>query len=328
MSRGAAALIADVGGTHTRCALLDARGGRSPVRSYHNDRFDNLRDVIRAFLTDQAHTPPGSGAFAVAAPIVGDHVTFTNRRWQFSIRQLAGELALERLDVINDFAAQALSLPMLGESDSLSIGGGQALPYAARVVLGPGTGIGIAGLVRAGDGWIAVPGEGGHASLAAITDIETRIITRLRSRFGHCSAERVLSGPGLTNLYEALAAETDADAAELAPKEITARAAQGDGRASRCLDQFFAFLGTVAGNVALTFGAVGGVYLSGGILPDVAAALQVSQFRARFEDKGRYRGYLAAIPTRLITVEHPALLGLQYLLASSHGPPQAGPARS
>ncbi|MGH8495008.1 MAG: glucokinase [Gammaproteobacteria bacterium] len=317
MSEDATSLIADVGGTHTRCALLDRRGSRPVVHKYRNERFDSLRDVIRAFLADHAQTHPTRGALAVAAPIVGDRVEFTNRRWQFSIRRLADALELERLDIINDFAAQALALPVLTEADTTTIGGGETVPDGTRAVLGPGTGIGVAGLVRAGEGWITVPGEGGHVTLAASTEPEARIITRLRERFGHCSAERVLSGPGLTNLYEALAAETGVAAEELEPEDVTARAAKGDPLASRCLEHFFAFLGTVASDVALTFGAIGGVYLSGGILPQVSAALLASSFRARFEDKGRYRDYLAAIPTRLITVENPALLGLQHRLGLS-----------
>ena len=322
MTAGAAAVIADIGATNTRLALVGADGVRSSPVSYSNERFDSLRHVIGAYLADHRTGVPVMGAFAVAAPIVGDEVRFTNLRWQFSVQALARELGLERLDVINDFAAQALSLPALREGDTLAIGGGTALPGATRAVLGPGTGLGIAGLVPAGGRWVAVPGEGGHVTLAATDDFEARLITRLRERFGHCSAERVLSGPGLTNLFEVVAAETGAPHEEVSPEDITRRAGAGDALAARCLELFFAFLGTVAGNVALTLGALGGVYLSGGILPRIADALLSSPFRARFEDKGRYSGYLAAIPTRLITAEHPALLGLQRLLASSG--PRAG----
>lgn len=311
----AAAVIADVGATSTRLALLGPAGERPAPASYRNDRFDSLQDVVRAFLADHAPGMATHGAFAVAAPIVGDEVRFTNRRWQFSVRGLARELGLERLDVINDFAAQALALPVLREGDSVAIGGGRALSRGTRAVLGPGTGLGVAGLVAAGDEWVAVPGEGGHVTLAAMNELESRIVARLRERFGHCSAERVLSGPGLTNLFEAVAAETGAPHEEIVPEEVTRRAAAGDALAARCLELFFAFLGTVAGNLALSFGAVGGVFLSGGILPAVAARLESSGFRARFEDKGRYSNYLAAIPTRLITVANPALLGLQCLLA-------------
>jgi glucokinase len=317
MTAAAAAVIADIGASNTRMAMIGPRGERSSPVSYRNERFDSLRHVVGAFLTDHGAVAPVRGAFAVAAPIVGDEVRFTNRGWRFSVQALARELGLERLDVINDFAAQALSLPALREGDSLGIGGGRALRGATRAVLGPGTGLGIAGLVPAGDGWIAVPGEGGHVTLAASDDFEARLIARLRERFGHCSAERVLSGPGLTNLFEVVAAESGAPHEEIWPEDVTRRAAAGDALASRCLALFFAFLGTVAANVALTLGALGGVYLSGGILPRIADALLSSPFRTRFEDKGRYSGYLAAIPTRLITVEYPALLGLQRLLGEN-----------
>ncbi|CAN5205989.1 glucokinase [soil metagenome] len=316
MTASPAAVIADVGGTHTRCALVTVDGRTDTVQSYRNDRFDDLAHVIREFLAARGGVSPGHGAFAVAAPIVDDEVRFTNRRWRFSIRALETALDLKRLQVVNDFAAQALALTMLKEADSRPIGGGRPAPGGTRAVLGPGTGLGIAGLVGACNGWIAVPGEGGHVTLPAVTPVETRIIARLRARFGHCSAERVLSGPGLSNLHSTLAVERGVEGEPLEPEEITLRASDGDPLASECLELFFSFLGTLAGDVALTFGALGGVYLSGGILPDVATALEASQFRARFEDKGRYREYLARIPTRLITIQHPALLGLAYLLTT------------
>jgi len=242
----------------------------------------------------------------------GDSVNMTNRGWQFSVEGLRHELGLERLDVINDFTAIALALPHIDESQRVAIGGGAPLSGAAVAVLGPGTGLGVSALIPHDGVWAPVTGEGGHVTLAAANDLEARLIERARARFGHVSAERFVSGPGILNLHEALALELGVPAIARSPKEVSARAASGDDLARRTLDLFFAFLGTVAADAALTFGALGGVYLAGGILPGHRDALLASSFRTRFESKGRYLDYLRAIPTWLVTAPQPGLIGLQH----------------
>jgi glucokinase len=315
--RKAPRLIADVGGTHSRCALVvDGRMGEANV--VLNDRHNGIADMLRAGLAALApEAPVTEAAIAVAAPVRGDNVNMTNRGWQFSVEGLRRELGLERLDVINDFTAIALALPHIDDPQRVAIGGGAPLGGAAVAVLGPGTGLGVSALIPHHGAWAAVTGEGGHVTLPASNELEARLIERARGRFGHVSAERFVSGPGLLNLYEVLALELGVPAIARTPKEVSARAASGDDLARRTLDLFFAFLGTVAADAALTFGALGGLYLAGGILPGHRDALLASNFRTRFESKGRYLDYLRAIPTYLVTAPQPGLIGLQH--AFGHG---------
>jgi glucokinase len=304
-------LVADIGGTHTRCALTDAGGRLGPVTVFRNAGFAGPAEVLDAFL-EAAGARPAAAALAVAAPIAGDEVAMINIGWRFSRGALRERLGLRSLSVINDFAALAWALRELGPADVAPVGGGAAVAERPRVVLGPGTGLGVASLVRGAGGWTAVPGEGGHVTLAASDDAEEAVIRAVRARFGHCSAERLVSGPGLALLHAALH-----DGETATPEELGQRYADGEAKAAASFAMFFRLLGTVASNAALTLGAAGGVYIAGGIVPRYLAAFLRSGFRERFEAKGRYRGYLTAIPTFVITAEHAALRGLA---AVAHAP--------
>ena len=304
-------LLADIGGTNSRCALLGP--GRTPthVTVYENAEFGSLEAVLAAYLQSlPADARPHRAALAVAAPVRGSEVAMINIGWSFSAPELAKRLALSELRIVNDFAALACALPWLDAAELRPVGGGQARRGAPKVVLGPGTGLGTAGLVRAGGRWWAVSGEGGHVSLPALTPAELRVTATAREQFGHCSAERVLSGPGLALLHRALHGGE-----ELGAPALGALLEGGDPRAAETFRVFFGWLGTVAGDLALTFGAFGGVYIAGGIVPRYLAAFERSDFRERFEDKGRYRDYLSAIPTRVILAPHPAFTGLAALAA-------------
>ncbi|MDH3769203.1 MAG: glucokinase, partial [Gammaproteobacteria bacterium] len=251
-----------------------------------------------------------SAAIAVAAPVTGDEVRMTNRNWHFSKHVLREELKLDRLEIINDFTAVALSLPRLREKDLAPVGGGAPRTGAAMAALGPGTGLGVSGLIPGPTGWAPISGEGGHTTLAAGTEREAQVIDALRDRYGHCSAERVISGPGLVVLYNTLRHLAEYPEDNLTPREVSARAMAGDPIAHETLDMFFALLGSVAGNLALVVGALGGVFIAGGIAPALLDAMLASDFRRRFEDKGRYSEYLQAIPTSVVKHPTPALLGL------------------
>lgn len=304
----AACLLADVGGTHTRLALQYAGGDAVHARVFHNADFDGLAALVEAYLQSVPQARPASAAFAVACPVAADRIRLTNLAWEFSVADLREQLALERLTVVNDFEAIALAVPELGPSDLQQIGGGMPVALAPVGVIGPGTGLGVAGLVHCGEGWTALPGEGGHVTLAAASDEEAQLLAALRRKYGHVSAERVLSGAGLVELYRWCAGEPDF---AIAPREVSERALQGtDAPARRAIALFFDLLGTVAGNLALTLGARGGIYLTGGILPRMPQALAGSRFRERFLDKGRFRGYLEAVPTRLVIHPFPAFKGL------------------
>jgi glucokinase len=255
----------------------------------------------------------------VAGPVFGDEVKLTNARWQFSIRHLKKYLELDQLEVVNDLEALAQVLPYLGSEDALCIGAetGNRSTKAAMAVLCPGTGMGIAGLKPVDRGWRPIAGEGGHSSLSPLTDRELAAWQVLRERYGRVSVERVLSGPGIVELYSALASLEGQTPAALRPEEIVRQALNGESPlAVETLEMFCAWLGDVAGDLALIYLARGGVYLAGDILLSILEILKRSRFRDRFENKGRATGVVTQIPTFLITSKSPVLLGCARLLSS------------
>jgi glucokinase len=308
--------MADIGATTTRCALVDDKGQELAPEIFENARFTGVAAVLRAYLGHRrASDQPTRAVLAVAAPITGDEVQMINIGWHFTQTGLRRELNLKRLQVVNDFAAVAWALPQLTPADVVQIGSGESVPLAALAALGPGSGLGVSALVPTTDAWAVMTGEGGHVSMPAATREEQDVIATLRDRFdGHCSAERVLSGPGLVNLYVTLSERAGRGHPTVTPQDVTNLAKQGEPLARKTLAMFFAMLGTVASNLALTTGARGGVYIAGGIVPRIVDQLAKSEFRARFEAKGRYGEYLAAIPTYAITAPLPAFRGLKYLL--------------
>ncbi len=309
-------LIADIGATTTRCTLLDDKGQELAPEIFENQDFTGVAGVLGIYLDHRrASDRPTRAALAIAAPIVGDEVQMINIDWRFSQRELKEKLGLKRLQVVNDFAAIAWGLPLLTPADIVRIGGGESVQRTTLAALGPGSGLGVSALVPAADSWALMTGEGGHVSLPAATREEQDVIALLRDQFdGHCSAERVLSGPGLVNLYVALAELAGRGRPTVTPEDVTNLARQSEPLARKTLAMFFAMLGTVASDLAVTTGARGGVYIAGGIVPRLVKEIGKSEFRARFEAKGRYRGYLAAIPTHVITAALPAFRGLTYLL--------------
>jgi glucokinase len=316
-------LLGDIGGTNARFAWQCERGAAPiDVATYACADHDSIVSAIRHYLIEHGKRPPRECAIGIANPITGDLVRMTNHHWSFSIAELQRELGLERLVVINDFTALALSLPALKPSDLLQVGGGTVTPGAAMAVLGPGTGLGVSGLLSCGRGGFApINGEGGHVTLAASNDWEAAIIDRLRSRFGHVSAERALSGPGLVHLYEAVCAQSNHATLALSPAEVIARArSAGDPHCGAAIDLFCNLLGGVAGNLALTLGARGGVYIGGGIAPRMVHEIRRSSFRERFESKGRFCQYLKDIPTYVIDTEiSQSLVGAARALDHSRG---------
>ena len=302
-------LIADVGGTNTRCALVDDTGNPVRISVFANARFRTLGAALKDYLKTNS-AEPVTAAIAVAAPVTGDEIRMTNRNWHFSAQALREELRLEHIEIINDFTAVALSLPRLSEKDLAPIGGGAPRRGMAMAAIGPGTGLGVSGLIPGTRGWAPISGEGGHTTLAAGTEKEAQVIDALRDQYGHCSAERIVSGPGLVTLYNTLRRLAHYPDDNLTPREVSARAIAGDPIAREALAMFFALLGSVAGNLALVIGALGGVFIAGGIAPALLDTMITSDFRHRFENKGRYSKYLQGIPTSVIKHPTPALLGL------------------
>jgi len=315
-------LLADIGGTNIRLAWQAAPGGTlNDIRVQPCDDYPTLTAAVQDYLAQVPVPEPREAAFGIANPVTGDAIHMTNHHWSFSQRAVRDALGLQRLVFVNDFTALALALPRLTSEHLRPVGGGEAVAGSAVALIGPGTGLGVSGLVfpPGSEEGVPIAGEGGHVSLAAHTQKEFDVITLLHQRYGHVSAERAVSGAGLVELYHALRqldGQEGREASEAA--QVTGLAFdQHDALALQALEMFCGFLGSVAGDLALTLGAKGGVYLGGGIVPRLGTWFDQSSFRARFEAKGRFKAYLASIPCWVVDPGGaPALYGAACALDS------------
>ncbi len=305
-------LVADIGGTNARFALVPERSTEPQQEvSVRCADFEGLEQAIRSYLADHNNPTVQEAALDVATGITGDFIQLTNGPWRFSIEQTRQALGLKRLMVINDFTALALAVPKLQQRELRKVGGGNAVPDTAITVIGPGTGLGVSGLIRVGARWVPLQGEGGHVTFSPVNEREIDVLRWLQQRFDHVSAERVVSGMGLKNLYQALSSIDGAAVRPYSPAEITGAAlSDADKRCKEALDMFCAILGGTASDLVLTLGARSGCYIGGGIVPRLGEYFDRSPFRDRFERKGRFSNYVAAIPTYIITATNPALRGL------------------
>jgi glucokinase len=307
--------LGDIGGTNARFGWqTDADGHVDDVLVLPCAEFDSLAAAAAAYLQRTGKTAPACAAFGIANPVFGDAIAMTNHHWKFSVSALRQTLGLQRLVMLNDFAALALALPTLPPSALRQVGSGERVPNAAIGILGPGTGMGVSGLLPVGhqNKWLPLAGEGGHVTLAATTDWEHQVLTHLRARYGHVSLERVVSGLGLVDLYHAICDIKGTGGREIiTAAHVLERAnAEPGSSANDAIEMFCAFLGDAAGNLALTLGARGGIFIGGGIVPRLGQRFEASAFRARFEAKGRFEKYLQAIPTLVIESKvSPALYG-------------------
>ncbi|MEZ5537529.1 MAG: glucokinase [Thiolinea sp.] len=305
-------LVIDIGGTNIRLGLLP-EGDLSPrhIVSYKVRDFSGLHEVIAAYLKQAPQHQLKEASVALAGPVDGDVLQLTNHGWRFSASDIRQAFALQRLKVINDFTALALSLPHLKAEELVQLGGGAAETHGAIALLGPGTGLGVSGLVRTAAGFYPLSGEGGHVSLGARTARELEIFTAFRNKYGHMSGERLLSGTGMTEFYQVIRKLDGLDDSALSAEEISSRAV--DNSCPSCAEVmtlFCEWLGIVSSNLALTMGATGGVYIGGGIVPKLGNYFLQSGFRRGFEDKGRFREFLQAIPVFVIQEGgQPALVG-------------------
>lgn len=304
-------LVGDIGGTNARFALA-SRGSLSCVHSSKAAEHTGVLEAATRFLSHECEEAHLEGvALGVAGPVHNGKSTITNTGWTVDRKALQSQLNCQAVYLLNDFEALAWSLPRLSASDLVPLHAGKAVTDAPKLALGPGTGFGTACLLRHDGRFVTVAGEAGHSTCPAASESDEEIIRHLRKRFDHVSIERVLSGPGLQNLYSALAEISGTDVPERRASEIAEAGLQGSCEVcSRAVDAFCEMLGTVAGNLALTFGAVGGVYIAGGIVPRILQRLQRSGFEDRFLAKGRYRAYLQNIPVYVIVHPQASLVGL------------------
>ncbi len=306
-----AVLLGDIGATNARFAVCCA-GTVSPVEwidvASHPHFSDALGHVLFRFNREKVT----DAILAVAGPVDGQVCRFTNCTWSIDGSQLCDRFGFKSVHLVNDFYATAKSLPLLETDHFVTLGKGSPIKGAPRVVLGPGSGLGVAGLIA--DGTV-VTSEGGHATFSGASRREDDVLDYIRGQYGHVSAERVLSGPGIENIYTAIAHMDGMRAPPRNAVQITNAALSEECPVSvATIDLFCAWLGGFAGNVALTFGACGGVYIAGGIAPRIVNTLARSDFRRRFEDKGRLRTYLKPIPTRVIVHPTASFLGLKSLV--------------
>jgi glucokinase len=310
-------LVADIGGTNLRIALVPA-GSVEPQqeKTLRCADFDGLEAALRLYLRECGDPKISEAAVDVACDaITGDFINLTNGPWGFSIARTRTSLGLARLQVVNDFTALALSVPKLRTHELHQIGGGTAVPGTPIAVIGAGTGLGVSGLIPVGERWIALDSRGGHTAFSPMSEREIGVLRHLSKEFDHVSTERVLSGMGLENLYHSLCALDNTPARALAAEQITSGAlSAGDPHCREAVDMFCAILGTAAANLVITLGASGGCYIGGGIVPKLGEYFAHSPFRARFENKGRFSDYLAAVPSYVILAPAPALRGLATLL--------------
>jgi glucokinase len=311
-------LVADIGGTYARFTLETAPGVFEHTATLRCADHADFHAAISAYLKTLASGRIAHAAVAIANPVEGDEVRMTNYHWQFSIEAMREKLGFDTLVVVNDFTALAMALPRLASADRRQVGGGQAREHSVVGILGSGSGLGVSGLIPADDGWIALGTEGGHTSFSPRDERELAILHFAWKTLPHVSFERLLSGPGIELIYRALADRAGTRAAKgLSAPEITRRAlAASDAVCVETLDAFCAMLGTAAANLAVTLGALGGIYIGGGIVPRLGDTFDRSRFRQRFEDKGRFSAYLAQIPTWVITAENATFHGVSAILAA------------
>jgi glucokinase len=307
------AVVGDIGGTNARFGLVDLAAGRVEVtraKGFKVRNFAHATDALTAYLAEQGLPPRLVGAvMAVAGPIDAGSIQFTNSHWTLSEAELRG-LGFGAARLLNDYAVLALAAPLLGDADVCVLGPDvEGLADATIAVVGPGTGFGVSAMARDDLGEAVLSTEGGHVAFAPGDDVEVEILRHLARKYGSVSVERVLSGQGLSDLHEALGEIEGRTPAIVAQEDITGLALAGDLDCRRTVDRFCAILGSVAGDFALGLGARGGVFIAGGIPPLILDILKFSEFRRRFEAKGRFEPYMAQIPTRVILRPHAALLG-------------------
>ena len=314
-------LIADIGGTNARFALVD-EGSTTPQheRTLSCANYRTLIDAVLAYLEDASQEMPETASLAIATPVSNDRVVMTNHVWDLSLEETRKTLGLRSLKVLNDYTALALALPYLDKDDLHQVGGGTAVAKQTMAVLGPGTGLGVSGAIYAGDYWLPLQSEGGHASYGPLNDREAAVIEVIRKHRDHISAESLVSGPGLVLLYESIAKCDGVEHELLSPEQIASKALRkSDVSAEEAVAMLCGILGSIAGNLALTLGARGGVFVGGGIVPKLGDYFDSSPFRTRFESKGRFSKYLSEIPTHVINSKYPALIGAAVAVRQEYG---------
>ncbi len=304
------ALVADIGGTNIRLGVADLSDlSISDILTYQCEDFTNVDAAIEKYFAETAQSVTHA-CIDVATAVTGDQISLTNNHWHFSQQALQEKFGWQHLSVINDFTAIAMSVPSISQTKKVQIGGGQAQSNKPIAIYGAGTGLGVAHLVHTGEKWLPIDGEGGHVDFAPIDQDEINVLQQLQKKYARVSAEQILSGLGLVQIYQSLCAAEKIEAKDYKPADITKHAlANNDQLAVRSLQLFCRVLGSFGGNLALNVKALGGVYIAGGIVPRFIEYVKQSEFRTRFDNKGRFSKLVETIPVYIVTEEQPGLIG-------------------
>jgi len=310
-------VVADIGGTNIRLAIVDENTKLTQIESYQCRDFESLADVLKHYFKVKKISDTSiNTCLAIACPVENDQVIMTNMSWVFSQRELKSALNLNNLWLINDYTAIAHAIPLLNQSQKIKVGNGKAVPNTPIAVCGPGTGLGVANLVNVDNKWVCLSGEGGHGDFAPVNEEQVKILQFLFTKYHHVSYEQLLSGLGLEQIYQALHHINNREFTPLSAQDISQKAL--DNSCELCvttLQHFCKILGSFAGNLALTGGCFGGVYIAGGIVPRFIEFFEKSGFRKCFEQKGRFSDYNQNIPTFVITESQPGMLGASAYLS-------------
>lgn len=327
-------LVADIGGTNARFALVKEHSLElEHIHTLQCADYDNIDGACLDYLQrveQHLERPIEQGCFALACPVYGQHIKLTNNHWQFTREEVCTRVGLKQIKLINDFTAQSLAMLHINESELIEIPSQQASAaqaiqeYApgrdrAKLVIGPGTGLGVGGLIPANGSWVPLSSEGGHTGFAPKDDTDLIIFKALKAQYGRVSNERILSGQGILDVYRILCEHEQQTASASSPADVLNSALDNrDAVAVQTMDRFCLTLGRVVGNDVLILGAQGGVYLCGGILPRMVDFLLNSGFREALENKGRFSEYMQQIPVWLNVCEQPGLLGSAAALNNPH----------
>ncbi|WP_206485803.1 glucokinase [Thalassotalea sp. G2M2-11] len=311
MSHTIVNIVADIGGTNIRLGYFANEEAAGNIKVYQCAEYESLSAVLKTYIEEVGLSNATINAcLAIACPVENDWISMTNLPWRFSKRELKQELNLNKLVLINDYTAIAHAIPHLKDNQKVKIGGGKAVAGKPISICGPGTGLGVANALAIGEHWHALGGEGGHVDFAPVNKIESEILAFLFTKYEHVSYEQLLSGLGLEQIYQALNHIYNAQLPQLTAKDISAKALTKECQlCQQSLAQFCSILGSFAGNLALTLASFGGVYIAGGIVPRFIEFIEQSEFRSRFESKGRFEDFNQNIPTYVITESQPGILG-------------------
>ncbi|MBB5391436.1 MULTISPECIES: glucokinase [unclassified Herbaspirillum] len=317
-------LLADIGGTNARFALEPGRGRIEAIKTLSAADYQEFTDAVQAYLQQAGQPPVRHAVVAIANPVQGDQIKMTNHDWAFSIEAARQLLRLDTLLLVNDFTALSMAVPRLAASELQQVGAGQAVAGSPIGLVGAGTGLGVGGLVYGGERWLPLASEGGHVSFSPANPREAAILAYGWRTYEHLSAERLVSGPGLELIHQALRDIEGLPSEALKAEQIVERGLrQGDPHCKETVDIFCSMLGTVAANLALTLGALGGIYIGGGVVPHLGDYFARSPFRPRFENKGRMSALTRKIPTFVITADYPAFIGVSAILGDKLGDKRA-----